>query len=261
MQRPLIQFLSTWVGRQATQNAFEARGFRVHRTWQEREINFCGKEHAVEINRYWDEFAQETVCSAGKAAPNLRKFGVEPGYRSSYLDELAAKKDFVDSVITDAPLVRCLYEHLKRAFSDIEFCLNEASFFENLKEHEAKRFAISSKGWAERKRDAIPFARQFAEARGFVSKSRRFVKKTPSGIVFEFKVDLGGNPDCVGRIPLLFYIYHQKEPDFIFNIVIFDYIMPGLGKYTHCTTPPTYILGILTHIEFFDVLFHSFRDA
>jgi hypothetical protein len=257
MQTLLLRALLTWAGREKTQSSFEAKGFLAHRKWQERVVDFCGAAHAAaEVNRYWDEVSREIVCSAGKCAPQIRKFSVEPGYRSSYLDELAARKEFAHPELRYPPLLKCLYEYVRESGS-VNYVANETTFFENPKLDEAAKLSISSKGWTGRKRDAVPFANKFGDALGYASKRGRLLKVSPSGLVFEFRVDLGGNPNCVGRPPLAFRIYHLGDVDFAFNIVLFDQIVPGFDKYGYCASPATYVLGILAHIELFDALFGS----
>jgi hypothetical protein len=260
MQVALLQKLSRWQGRGAVQSAFELRGFSLPRIWQERMIQFCGLENAVELNRYWDEVAAETISSAGKGDPKQRKFLVEPGYRSSYLDELAAKMNFAEPPFRYPPLLKGLHEYLKK-YSDRTFAPKESAFFESIKEPEIAKFSISSSGWTGRKRGLVPYAKQLGELRGYVRKRGRFVKKSPAGLTFEFKVDAGGNPDCTASLPLQFYIYHSDEPDFVYEATLFDRIVPGFDRYAYCGSPNSFVLGVLAHIEFFDVLYHSFPEG
>jgi hypothetical protein len=91
-----LDVLANWPGRVSTQLAFEARGFLVHRAWQNRTIEFCGEDQADLLNRYWDEVALETMRCAGKLRSEMRYFGIEPKYRSAFLDELFAARDFVE---------------------------------------------------------------------------------------------------------------------------------------------------------------------
>jgi hypothetical protein len=143
MHRPLLQMLSAWCGRQTAQAAFEQHGFCVHRLWQERMIAFCGEGSAVDLNRYWDEYAVEVICSAGNADPDGRRFMVEPVYRSSYLDELAAKMDFAEPPDRSPPLIKCLYEHYKKSHRDRAFVDSETIFFESAKQEEIRSCAPS----------------------------------------------------------------------------------------------------------------------
>jgi len=56
-EHPLLDALAKWVGRGPTQQAFEKRGFLIHKSWQSRTIQFCGEEKLDLLNRYWDEVA------------------------------------------------------------------------------------------------------------------------------------------------------------------------------------------------------------
>ena len=263
MPNLLLRQLVAWVGPETAQAEFEAKGFTVVRQWQERVIESCGQTHAAEIHKYWNELSREIVCSAGKCSPETRKFSVEPGYRSSYLDELAVKKDFEDPQLRYAPLLKCLYEYVREQRSDMNSVLDEVALFEALKAKEAAGFSISAPDeWTGRKRDMLRFTKRFGEARGFALTKKgghRFSKKSTVDIVFEFGVDLGGNPNCLGRLPLYFHIFHAKEPDFIFNIILFDRIVPGFDKYAFCKSPIDYVMSAYAHIEFFETLFHSFE--
>jgi len=73
---PLLTALASWPGRVSTQLAFEARGFAVHKAWQNRMIEFCGENQADLLNRYWDEVALETMRCAGKVLSETRYFGM-----------------------------------------------------------------------------------------------------------------------------------------------------------------------------------------
>jgi hypothetical protein len=92
----LLSALENWSGRVSVQLAFEARGFLIHRAWQNRMIEFCGEHQADLLNRYWDEVAFETMRCAGKVRSEMRYFGIEPNYRSAFLDELFAARDFLE---------------------------------------------------------------------------------------------------------------------------------------------------------------------
>jgi hypothetical protein len=261
MQHALLGVVSTWRGRQVTQSALEERGFSLPRKWQETMIDFCGPECAVALNRYWDEVAAEVVCSAGKVNPDARKFLIEPGYRSSYLDELATKRDFGEPPYRFPPLLKCLYEYVRKSHRDRAFLDRQTSYFESLKDGEIAKFSISSVGLTGRKTDIIPFVEKFSSARGFNAQGLRFVRKAPAGLVFEIKVDIGGIPEMGAGLPIQFYIYHESDPDFAYESTLFDMIVPGFSKYEYCPSPDSCVLGILAHVEMFDVLSHSFPGA
>jgi len=160
---PLLTALANWPGRVSTQLAFEARGFAVHRVWQNRMIEFCGENQAGLLNRYWDEVALETMRCAGKVIPETRRFGIEPKYRSALLDELFAVRDFVEPPFQVAPLVRGLYEHLKKSLFDREFANSELAFIRVQKRREGERLGIKATGWTGKKRDVLPSSMRSAQ--------------------------------------------------------------------------------------------------
>jgi NADH:ubiquinone oxidoreductase subunit len=62
---PLLNAVANWPGRVSTQLAFEARGFSVHKAWQNRVIEFCGEQQAdAEATRVppsWHGWLHHTV--------------------------------------------------------------------------------------------------------------------------------------------------------------------------------------------------------
>src|SRR6266542_445173 len=153
---PLLNVVANWPGRVSTQLAFEARGLLVHRAWQNRMIEFCGEHQADLLNRYWDEVALETMRCAGKVISDQRIFGIEPKYRSAFLDELSAVRDLVEPQFRYPLLISCLFEHFKKAGSDAEFRMREAAFIKKQKKYESERLGIQTTGWTGKKRDVIP---------------------------------------------------------------------------------------------------------
>src|SRR5262245_48707439 len=113
MDRLLTLALASWSGRSATQAALESRGLLVPGAWQ-RSIMYSCQEEVDELVRYWDEYAREIVCSAGRCNPDTRSFVAADTYRSDYLDELARKRDFGELPLKNPPLVRSLYEYKRR---------------------------------------------------------------------------------------------------------------------------------------------------
>jgi hypothetical protein len=256
---PLLQILSTWRGRQAMQTAFEQKGFLIHLRWQERMIDLCGRDKAAELKRYWDESAAEFVRCAGKVHSDHRRFGVDPPpYRSSYLDQLASKVDFAEPPYRHPPLLKCVYEYRRRSQTDRPFHESERSYFEGLKEREISGFSVSSDGLEDKKRDLVPFVKMIGAPRGYEERRRRFVKKSQAGLIFEIKLDLGGIPHRASGLPLKLYIYHKSNREFVFEATLLDAIVPGFFRYGYCPTPDSTVLGLLAHIEFFDLLFYSF---
>jgi hypothetical protein len=256
-EHALLDVLSAWHGRRTVQTAFEARGFLVHKSWQTRVIALCGEEKRDLLNRYWDEVAMETIACVGQGDPQARIFAVQPKYRSPFLDELAAKADFAEPPFRSFPLIKCLFEYRKRLIYDREFLFDETAFFENLKSLEAARLGIRTEGWSGKKRDAIPFVTTFANPLGFERYRNKYRKKITNDLVFDIGVDTGGRPH-VGGLPLIFSIFHFSDPDFSFEIGVFERIVPGFDRYAHCSRPSDYVLGIRAHVELFNVIANSF---
>jgi hypothetical protein len=259
MQHILIQSLSRWEGREKCQRSFEEKGFSVHRKWQDRMVEFCGEGGSAELDHYWDEYAAEVVASAGKCHPDGRKLLPEPGYRSAYLDQMAAVSKLPREPFTAPPLLESVFEYEKKIACDSEFSRLETSRFESLKESEILRFKIFAEGWTGKKRDLVPFAKTYSEPRGFVARRNRFLKKTSDGLIFEFYVEAGKTPYLASKLPLTFLIYHMDDRDFVFNISWFNHIIPGFKWYTYFSSPLSCVLGLLAHIEMFDVMYHSFQ--
>ena len=260
-ERPLLDVLLKWIGRRPTQQAFEARGFLVHKTWQQRIIQICGEEKSDLLNRYWDEVAMETVGSAGQGDPKSRWFPVLPIYRSAFLDDLAGKVDFADSKFRNPPPIRCLFDYSRKLYDDQHLRFEEAIFFENLKRLESERLAIRTSGWTGKKRDVMPFIARFGGELGFGPYRNRCRKTIGNGLVFDVRVDLGGQPECLGHIPLLFSIFHRDDPKFVHDIALFERILPGFDRYFYGESPDVFVLGIRAHMELFSILADSFENS
>lgn len=255
---PLLEVLARWPGRASTQLAFEARGFLIPRAKQDRMIAFCGGHQADLLNRYWDEVALETMRSAGLVNSDSRVFRIErPKYRSDFLDSLFAARDFFELPYRNPPLVKCLFEHMRRSNSDAVLREGEIAFRSDLQEREAERLGILTTGWTGKKRGVIPFVDEFCTTLGFAHRRRRWQKKLDCRAVFEVSLDLGGNPDRIGS-PLIFRIFHEDDPEFAFQMEWFEPLIYGSWLYSACATPRDHVLCIRAYIELFDVIAASF---
>ncbi len=257
---PLLNVVANWPGRVSTQLAFEARGFLVHTAWQNRMIEFCGEHQADLLNRYWDEVALETMRCAGKVISDQRIFGIEPKYRSAFLDELFAARDFVEPPFRYPPLIRRLFEHIKKTGVDAEFRMSEAAFIKKQTKEESERLGIRTTGWTGKKRDVIPFIDEFCLAQAFERRRNRWHKNLSCGLVFEVSTDLGGSPYCT-QMPLIFRIFHADDPKFAFELggnEPFDQLVYGSRLYGGGGDASDFVLGVRANIELFDVIAASF---
>lgn len=261
---PILEVLASWPGRVSTQLAFEARGFSIPRARQDRMIEFCGEHQADLLNRYWDEVALETMRSAGLVNSDSRVFRIEqPQYRSDFLDGLFAARDFVELPYRNPPLVKGLFEYMKRNNSDTKFREREVALVGELQKREGERLRIQTTGWTGKKRGVIPFVDEFCTALGFAHRRRRWQKRLDNHAVFEVSLDLGGNPQRIGS-PLVFRIFHEDDPEFAFemtNRAPFEHLIYGSWLYSACDTPREYVLEIRAYIELFDVIAASFGNA
>ena len=256
---PLLSAVASWPGRGVTQLEFEARGLTLHKAWQSRMIQFCGQECSNLLNRYWDEIASETMQCLGRSSIETRVFVIEPKYRSDFLDELFAARDFAEPA-SPAPLIQCLFDYDKRILRDYEFAQTESGFFGKVRTAESERFGIDATGWSGKKRDVIPFVERFCSAVGFERRRNRWRKKTDQGLVFEVGVDLGGKPYCL-TVPLTFRIYHSDDTKLVFDIrgdAIFQHLIPGSFLYRHGQAASEWVLGIKAYVDLFDVIANSF---
>jgi hypothetical protein len=261
MQDVLLDFLATWKGRGVTQAELEQRGFFIHRAWQERVIDFGGGRDADNVHRYWDEVAREFVARAGNGHPDSRTFVVEARYRSSYLDDLAMRRDYSSPLFRDPPLERGVPEYCSRTSLDRSFLESESAAYEELKHEEAVGHAVTTKGWTGLKRDIVPIMRDFATLKGFVVRRDRFRKKLQQDIVLELKVDQGWIRECGNELPLQLFIYDAGNPDFVFDASLLDMIVPGFSNYQYCLSPGSHVLGILAFVELADILGGTFSPS
>ena len=180
-------------------------------------IEFCGASQADLLNRYWDQVAMETMRSIGKVHSDLRRFLIEPRYRSAFLDDLFARKDFVDPAVPNGPLIKGLLDHFKRAWSDREFRDQDIAFRKELQKRECARLGIQTAGWTGKKRGIIPFVDEFCVALAFKRRGNRWHKKGGGGLIFEVGLDLGGDHQRVGA-PLVFWIFHESDLECVFEM-------------------------------------------
>lgn len=219
-------------------------------------IEFCGENQVDVLTRYWDEVALETMRCAGKVHSEMRYFGIEPKYRSAFLDELFVAMDFKEPPFKYPPLVRCLFEHMKKTWFDKEFANGETAFIRMQKRREGERLGIRTAGWTGRKRDVLPFIEEFSSAHGFKRRRNRWHKDLGCGLVFEIGTDLGGSPFCT-QMPLTFRIFHADDPTFAFELggnEPFDQLVYGSRLYGGGGDASEFVLGIRANIELFDVI-------
>jgi hypothetical protein len=253
--------LAHWTGREPTQRAFEAIGFSLHKAWQNEIVQFCGEQQSDLINRYWDEVAIETMQSLGQGAPDKRAFAIQPKYRSTFLDELFAARDFVEPRFPSPPLVKCLFEHERKVLSDREFAKSRIAFFSSLQKQEAERFGIDVASGLKKKNDVIPYLERFCGGLGFEDRARnRWRKQVGNCLVFEIGVSLGGN---VFRMwsPLKFRFFHTVEPKYAFETegaAVLGRLVPGAQMYRPWGSDAGYILGVRALLELFNVIAGSF---
>lgn len=262
---PLLRALTAWPGRTATQIAFEALGFSLHRAYQNEIIQFCGEHQSQLLGRYWDEVALETMLSIGKCHSDIRHFAIQPQYRSAFLDELFAARGPIELPYRYPPLLRCLFEHHKKVWEDREFRENRSALFRRARATEAERLAIDAKDGLKKKKDVIPFLEQFCSALGFEGYSRnRWRKKTDSGLVFEIGVWLGGNMFRMWS-PLKFRIFHVDERKFALDVEgaagLLDRLVPGVATYEGCSNDREYVLGVRALVELFNVVAGTIEQA
>lgn len=261
---PLLDIVTKWPGRRPTQIAFEALGFSLHRAGQDELIQFCGAECSDLLHRYWDEVALETMQSLGQGNPDGRTFVIMPKYRSALLDELFAARDFVEPPFVSPPLVRCVFEHLRKVYGDQEFRENRVAHLHRLQMVEAEHLRIDAGSGIQRKQDVVPFLEQLCGALGFEGRSRnRWQKKVGGCLVFEIGVWFGGN---VFRMwsPLKFRIVHVREPKYAFETegaAVLGRLVPGADLYARWGSDLEYVLGIRALVELFNVLAGTFEAA
>jgi len=231
MEHLLLDLLSKWPGRRATEALLEAKGFSLHRSWQQYMVDLCGPENEAVLHRYWDEYAAEYVGAAGRISPHHRTYPPQPTYRSAYLDELAAAATFAEGRYRNLAFPRCVYEYIRRMFTDRAFVDAERNKFESLKEPEIERFSISAEKITGKKRDIVPYVKEFSAARGFSQRGRtRFVKRIDPLLELEISVDTGGFPDLRAGLPLHFIIACTQDQPFIFRLSTFDLINSRLHQ-------------------------------
>ncbi|MGY8634028.1 hypothetical protein RAD15_16255 [Bradyrhizobium sp. 14AA] len=231
---------------------------------QDELIQFCGAQCSDLLNRYWDEVAIETMQSLGQGNPDGRTFAIVPKYRSALLDELFAARDYVEPPFAAPPLIKCVFEHLRRVYQDQAFRESRIARLSALQMAEAERLRIDPAGGIRTKKDVIPFLEQFCGDLGYEGRSRnRWQKKVGGCLVFEVGVWLGGNAFRM-RSPLKFRIVHVREPKYAFETegaAVLGRLVPGADLYARWGSDLEYVLGIRALIELFNVIAGTFETA
>ena len=125
---------------------------------------------------------------------------------------------------------------------------------EESKMSEIKAHSISGDEWTGLKRDIPQIVSHFAIPKGFLSKRNRFSKTIRTDLVFEIRVDIGGNPESGTGNQLKLNVFHKSEPKFVFEATLLDKIVPGFWRYGVCESRASHVLGIMAYVEMFDVL-------
>jgi hypothetical protein len=238
------------------QDELERRGFRIARRWQECLLESCAPKERVAVEQYWDELALEWMCSAGKVTSTARRFRGETGYRSKFLDDLARCAPPVDPEFRRPNLLPCVYEFDRRVYFDKNFGISLTERLERHKQSEIDHLQISGEGWTGMKRDASAIFRNIAERSGFRLNGPRLSKETSSGLVFQCWVDVGGRAECAASLHLRFFISHKANAETTFEAG-FNEIIPGFAFYGFFMTPRSAVLGMVAHVQLFDLLFES----
>ncbi|QOZ23291.1 hypothetical protein [Bradyrhizobium sp. CCBAU 51753] len=260
-EHPLLQVVANWPGRGPTQLAFEALGFSVHRAWQDRMRQYCSGQQADLLDRYWDEVAVETMQSLGRGSSDERSFVIEPKYRSAFLDDLFAARDFVEPKFRYPPLIKCLFEHFKKLWYDAQFRDGENAFFSRLLQAEVERFGIRATGWSGTRGAVIPFLETSCAELNFEPRGRRW-RKRAGDLVFEIGADLGYN-QFRDRSPLKFRIYNARQPKYVFDLwsSVMDRLVPGVERYSPGRTVDQYLLGVKAYIGLFNLIAESLASS
>src|SRR5277367_2194625 len=190
MSSRLTEVLSRWGGRRQMQAAFEARGFHLHRTWQEERIKACGADQRDGVEHYWDEYALEVVRSAGHVTPETRAWRIPPPYRSPYLDELYRRVDYLRPPYVRVRLIKCLFEYLNWNRQP-GVGRREFARFQGLKHGEIGHLAAPDELWTGRKRDVPKIVESIAVGHGFARRGGRLLRSHSSNLTFEIGFDLG----------------------------------------------------------------------
>src|SRR5262249_56028639 len=121
-----------------------------------------------------------------------------------------------------------------RRLTERGFVEGERNKLEVVKEPEIERFSISAEKITGKKRDIVPYVKEFSAARGFSQRGRtRFVKRIDPLLELEISVDTGGFPDLRAGLPLHFIIAWTQDRPFLFRLWTFRLLNSRLHQRRH----------------------------
>jgi hypothetical protein len=250
MMHPLVMALAAWPGRRETKPHLEAKGYWLPERYREIVLANCNNCDEAALEHYWDEVALEYFCSAGRVQTMRRKFGVDPSYRSEYLDGLASSAAHRDAASRGLPLDHSLQVFMAGRSTD--FWQRIAEQMERYKRVEIESFNISAKEWTGTKGDFSKFLRKAAEARGFVFKNWMWRKAFGEVLEFCCFIDEGRRTTWRFQLPLLFEVIHNSAPDLTFYTPQAELLVPGFNYYEMYQSPESAILGIQALVDLFN---------
>jgi hypothetical protein len=265
----LIEALKRWRGRPFVMQELQRRGFHAPARYEGLVAKHCDAEAARDLGLYWDEIAREYICSRGTAQWWVREFPRESGYRSSYLDKLAAHRP-VSPHFQRAHMHPCILAfETKRKLQPGFFVAEITEPLEKLKREEIAAHAIRESDWSGIKRDVRPIFQARMAEKGFKKRGRLSVKETSSGLTFVGGADLGRQ--VYSAITFNLSIVHNEAMpnDDAFSLQFrnpaefnlrFRNIAEGFYIYQLGRDTGSVLLGMQAHVEMIDILFQSFAS-
>lgn len=259
-----------WLGPAHVEAEVTRRGFSLPALYRTEMTKFCESNLTPSLEEYWSESVREYVLCGGRADPQRRRFMGQIGYRSTYLDRLAA--DLAEPrQAGHSQLHPCLQQWSNERRRSSDACSRRLQEkLEAAKKNELHRIGFAPVGWDEQKLGLVPILRTYAKEVGFVEKrfshrgyqqeGNAFFKQNSIGLIFYCWVDTDGRASASGRLPLSFFVTHVDDEKSFMGCGP-DIMCTGTGSYATYSEPDLASYGVFALMQIFDCFCTSFSEV
>lgn len=259
MSANAMETLFHWNARAEMESRLLERGLGVPSVYQKIVQDFCG-DTGTDLQEYWNEIAREHVSSGGQCDSWARRLPPPPAYRSTLLDELAARYLAIPNPLNVKLLHPCLIEFATKRLSDRAFGVWLQGAIREQKRREISALSLHVHKWSGSKRDLDLLLKDYAEALGFTRGKAQWHFRKVGRFKYGIRVDFGGGPSLLPSLPLEMVVADDSNVDLFFPISL-DHIVPGFAHYGLFSSPEEAALGLFAHAVAMDLFASTLADG